>query len=831
MTDTYQCCDPRRRTALAGTLLPVSGVDYIEVTQGATTADPTVIDIWLVKPLALPAALLTPAQIAITGGLRFPAPKVSLVEALPGPGTVDHYRVTLPGGQPTDFSTYQLALVTGPGGPPPGFIDPRLSTVDFSFKIACPSDFDCRDACDDRPDPGPPEPQFDYAARDWRGFRRQMLDRIATLVPGFRQDDAADFTVTLVEALAYRADQQSYRLDSIATEGFLDTARAPSSLARLSRLVDYHPGQGISARVPLAFAFTPGALPDGLTLPAATPVLARTPGLAPVLAPADYARALGRALTASPGIYETMAPVALWSWRNQIDFHTWSDAECRLARGATACTLIDTGGGGGPLRPGDLLLLAETRSPVTGDPADADPARRHLVRLTAVTPVVDVLAAAGVVLVTVSWSAADALPFDLILSSRLPGQSAAAPGFATAQVWGNVMIADHGASTPPPAHLGLTPAETRSLRPALDPPTPEPGMIWRPRLARADVARVAKPDWRGPPWLAASALMIPAGVLPALSLADDFATWDSRSDLLASGRFDRDFVVETGLEGRAQLRFGDGINGLSPAPGSVLVPSGRFGLGAAGLVGPDALVHLAVPLGLAGARITVTNPMPGQGGADPETAASVRLRAPEAFRVQDRAVTAADYAAAALRHPEVANALAVPRWTGAWQTILLFIDRQGGLPVDRAFAAGLMVHMEHFRLMGFDIALRPARPAPLDLALRVCAKPGTLRATVVQRVRDALRPFGPRDGSPGFFHPDRFSFGTPLYLSALVAAAMAVPGVETVTPLRFQRYGKPDQGALGLGLIRPAEAEVLECADDPSFPERGRLALVSGGGA
>lgn len=831
MTDMYLCCDPGRRNALASSGLLVSGVDFIEVTQGATTADPTVIDIWLVKPLALPAAQLSPAQVEITGGLRFPAPKVSLVDPLPGPTQVTHYRVTLPGGQPTDFSAYRLALVTGPGGPPPGFIDPRLSAVDFSFKIACPTDFDCFDPGDDRPMAGPPEPEFDYAARDWRGFRSQMLDRIATLVPGFRHDDAADFTVTLVEALAYRADQQSYRLDSISTEAFLDTARASSSLARLSRLVDYHPGQGVSARVPLAFAFTPGALPDGLMLAASTPVLARTPGLAPVLGPADYGRALTRVLSGTPGVFETMAPLALWSWRNQMDFHTWSDAECRLARGATACTLIDTGGGNGPLQPGDLILMAESRSPTTGDPADADPARRHLVRLTSVVPVVDVLATAGVALVTVGWAAADALPFDLVLSSRLPGQSAAAPGFACARVWGNVMIADHGASTPPPAHLGLTPAETEALRPRLDPPLPEPGLAWRPRLARADVARVAKPDFQGPLWLTAASLMTPAGALPALSLADDFATWDSRSDLLASGRFDRDFVVEIGLEGRAQLRFGDGVNGLSPAPGSVLVPSGRFGFGSAGLVGQDALVHLAVPAGWIGAGITVTNPLPGQGGANPETMASIRLRAPQAFRVQDRAVTAADYAAAALRHPDVANALAVPRWTGAWQTILLYIDRRGGLPVDRAFSAGLKAHMEHFRLMGFDIALRPARPAPLDLALRVCARPGELRTSVGRRVRDALRPFGPRDGSPGFFHPDRFTFGTSLYLSALVAATMAVPGVETVTPLRFQRYGKPDQGTLGLGVIRPAEAEVLECADDPSFPERGRLALTLGGGA
>lgn len=829
MTEVYLCCDPGRRAALAAAPGTVSGIDYIEVTQGTLVADPTFIDIRLVKPLPLPASALTAAQIQITGGVRFPPPKADDVQALPGPAQVLTYRVRLPGNQPTDFSTYRLAIVTAPGGPPPAFLDPRLAAVDFSFKVACRSDFDCQDDCTPRPDTPPPEPVVDYAARDWRGFRRQMLDRIAALVPGFREDDPADFAVTLVEALAYRADQQSYRLDSIGTEAFLDTARAPSSLARLARLVDYRPGQGSSARVPLAFALTPGAIPDGMVLARETPVVARRPGLPAVLPAPDYARTLVRSQVGAADVFQTLAPLTIWSWRNALAFHTWSDSECLLPKGATSCTFVDTGGGLGPLAAGDFLILAQTRSPLTGAEADADPSRRWLVRLTEAAPDTDVLAPA-LKLVTVAWAPEDALPFDLPLSARLPGQSQAAPAFPCAQAWGNVTLADHGASLPPPAHLALTAAEAESLRPRLDPPLPQPGFTWRPRLARGDLARVSTPDFSGPPWAAATALMQPKDVLPALQLQDDFATWDSRADLLASGRFDRDFVVETGLDSRAQLRFGDGIHGLAPTPGTAFLPFGRFGLGRAGNTGHDTLAHVALPLPQAAAILTVTNPLPAQGGADPETAASIRLRAPEAYRIPDRAVTAADYAACALRHPQVANALAIPRWTGAWQTMLLFIDRQGGLPVDAAFSADLLTFLERFRLMGFDIALRPARPAPLDLRLRVCARPGELRSAVGQRVRQALRPFGPPDGSPGFFHPDRFTFGTPLYLSSLIAAIMAVPGVETVTPLLFRRLGRVDQGELDAGVIRPAEAEILQCSDDPSFPEQGRLDLVMGGG-
>ena len=43
-----------------------------------------------------------------------------------------------------DFSRYRIALVAGPGStaPPPNF-DPQLAEVAFSFKVECPSDFDC----------------------------------------------------------------------------------------------------------------------------------------------------------------------------------------------------------------------------------------------------------------------------------------------------------------------------------------------------------------------------------------------------------------------------------------------------------------------------------------------------------------------------------------------------------------------------------------------------------------------------------------------------------------------------------------------------------------
>lgn len=829
--DRYICCDERRRAALLAAVPPpeLSGIDYIEVTAGDPTSNPTFIEIVLVKPLPLPLAALTGANFAISGGVRFAAPKVDpVVEMIPAAGPVERYKLTIPGNQPTDFSAYRLAIVTSPTNPaPPAFIDARLSAVDFSFKIACPSDFDCA-PCDEETDAPAPEPLFDYRVRDYPGFRRQLLDRMTELVPGFREDDPADLTTTLVEVAAYVADQKSYRLDWVGTEAFLQTARSRASIARHARLLDYAIGEGANARVFAQFDFQSGT--DGMVMAQRTPLLVRVDGKLPVIPAADYRTVLA----ANPIVFETAAPLALWKWRSHIAFHVWGDDECMLPRGATAATLVDgSGGGAAALAPGDFLVLVETASPETAEAADARPDHRHVVRLTRITSgVVDLLESPPKPLVTVEWGQEDALPFDLVIQARKPNVIAVASTTICAEARGNVMLADHGASYPPATALGLPAADVAALTPRLDPETPKEDEAWRPVLDRADVARIAALDLAAAPLQSAQALAAvdPQQAEAALLLDDDFGPWTARRDLLRSGRFDRDFVVETGIDGRPFVRFGDGVNGAAPAPESVMTALGRFGSGLAGNIGTAALGHIVLPLAQQGARIAVTNPLPARGGAAPEPVSAIRIAAPQAFRTQRRAVTEADYAAAAMAYPDVANALAIARWTGAWQTMLVYLDRKEGRPVDAAFARGLGRHIESYRLMGFDVALRPAKPAPLDVQLLVCAKAGAIRSAVAAHVREALRPGGVPGGERGFFHPDNFSFGTPLYASRLIETVMAVDGVQSVQLKRFHRFGRLPQGEIALGLIRPRELEVLRLDDDPSFPENGRLSLIMGGG-
>jgi len=821
----YICCDEGRRRALLRGPAGLSGIDYVEVRAGLSTEDPTIITITLVKPL--PPRSISLLNVQLTGGTRYPPPPLlpEIVEKGGGDG-VSQYTLTVPGGSQMDFSRYRLALVKAAGSTePPDFIDARLSAIDIDFKIACAAEGDCAPDCT-APIIADAEADFDYRSRDWPQLRQLMLDRMAALVPGFAGDDPLDLTVTLVEALAAEADRLSYRLDWIGTEAFLGTARSRTSVARHARLVNYRPGEGASARLFAALSFTPdGSHSDGLTLPAGTPFLLRTAGLTAVVP----ATAWPDLIAQGPLVFESRAPRQMWQWQNAIFFHTWSDDECRLPAGTTSATLVDDSGGSADarLKAGDLLLLEETVSPRSGLAADADPAHRHVVRLIRVSPVEDKLAP-STRLVDVEWEQADALPFDLVINTRPGGADSAATSIICAVASGNIVLADHGLSLPPPVELGLPPATVEALRPQLDPLVPEAERPWRPVLDRADLARILPASADAGP---ACRLLVadPAKVLPTLAILDVFSQWNARRDLLQSGPFNRDFVVETGMDSRVYLRFGDGVHGLAPAPGSSFAITGRFGSGLAGNIGPGSLGHVVLADALAGACIGVRNPLAAQGGANPEPIAAVRIAAPQAFRRQDRAVTVDDHAEMARRHPDVAAALAVPNWSGAFETMLVHVDRRGGRSADKAFLAGVATHMEHYRLMGLDIAVRPAVMVPLDISLLVCALPGTLRPIVAASVRDALRPRR-KDGMPGFFDPDRFSFGSPLRLSELVTAVMAVPGVQRVEVTGFQRFGRASAGELADGIIRARGAEVLQMADDPSFPERGRLRIAMGGG-
>jgi hypothetical protein len=811
----------------------LNGIEYVEVSD--SEAPPG----WrqrtlFVRLLQPPPAGLTPeANVVITGGERIPTVAAStppaaqvpiLIAGLDDPATVLLVRTDSTG----DFSTYTLRLVAGPGSdePPAGF-DPMLVSVEFSFKVECPSDFDCAPPCECAPEPAE-QPAIDYLAKDFDSFRALMLDRLSLTAPDWTERTSADAGVALVEVLAYVADELSYRQDAVATEAYLGTARRRTSLRRLARLVDYTVHEGSSARVWTQVSVTG----EGVTLGAGTALLTRVAGLPDtfVTGGPDHRAALA----ARAETFETAADAVLYASHARFDFWTWGDVGCCLPKGATSATLV---GHFPQLAAGDVLVLAEVAGPVTGDPDDADPAKRTAVRLTSVTPTTDPSGGlfsdpptnASVDVTEIEWDPADALPFPLCISVE------AHPGLVVGEARGNVVLADHG-RTIGGEDLGAVPAPVLTAVAAgscdpCEPADPDPVPIrYRPTLANAPLtqARPAPPDGTS---ATATIGADPRTASPAIALAGTILgstePWTPVVDLLGSTGDKPEFVVEVETDGTATLRFGDGVHGRRPQTGTAFAATYRVGNGVAGNVGAGAIAHVATTNG---AILGATNPLPAAGGTDPEPADGIRRDAPEAYLVQERAVTADDYAAISERETDVQRAAATFRWTGSWYTVFVTADRVGGAAVDAPFETELTGFLDGYRMAGYDLEVDAPHFVSLEVGLLVCCEPDYFRAHVKAAVLDVLSSGARADGTLGFFHPDRFTFGTPVYLSAIVAAVQDVPGVQSVTALVFQRQRDDSTSALDTGVLTMGRLEVARLDDDPSFPERGVLELTMGGG-
>jgi hypothetical protein len=170
--------------------------------------------------------------------------------------------------------------------------------------------------------------------------------------------------------------------------------------------------------------------------------------------------------------------------------------------------------------------------------------------------------------------------------------------------------------------------------------------------------------------------------------------------------------------------------------------------------------------------------------------------------------------------------------------MFITVDRRGGAPVDVAFEREIRGFLDRFRMAGYDLEIDGPRYVPIEIVLTICVKQGYYRASVKSALLETFGNGILRDGTRGFFHPDNFSFGQPIYLSQVVARAMKVPGVENVDadddpskPNLFQRWGEKAQGEIANGLIPIHRLEIARVDSNPSLPENGRIDFVMKGGS
>lgn len=704
-------------------------------------------------------------------------------------------------------------------------------------------------------------PEIDYLAKDYASFRQLMLDHLAVRVPGWAERSEADVGIVLVEVLAYVADYLSYYQDAVATEAYLGTARRRPSIKRHVRLLDYVMHEGCNARV-----WVQVQVSANVVLPQATKLLTHVSAYMPTVAVMPDSLTFDEALQEQAKVFETLHAIRLFPQHNEIHLYVEEGEEATLAEGSTSVILKDGSNSNLALhlKPGDILILEEVKNVTTGARTGVDTTRRHAVRLTGATRS---RRASGPVL-HVTWADGDALPFPLRLAVRQQGEIIA--DIAVAR--GNIVLADHGLTVrhehlpailpeqryrPHLSQTGLTfsvpyqhvealkqPAamamqqEARAALPMLflfqqSQSVPlqvgmglasslnQPSVSGNLRQQMSAEGVVLSPGtsiravqglgWelhdtlRKRHWLA-----VPEGQNLSLST---FYPWTLRGDLLSSGPLDTDFTVDMEEDRRAYLRFGSGVQGKQPRPGDLFQATYRVGGGELGNVRADTISHMVTE---ETAIIAVRNPLPALGGTEPEEIEEVRELAPYAFRVQQCCVTEADYATIVMQHPQVQNAVTRLRWLGNSSVACIYVQRKQGMSVDAQFMAELHSFVSEYRLAGHTLEIRGPYFVGLRVALRAQLQRYASRSVVENALAKALS-----NKAGGFFVPDNFTFGLPIYQSKLIATVMAVPGIQQVNVQQFCRFDAATPTCDEA--VSPGPLEIVRLDNDATAPYNGLL--------
>ena len=215
-------------------------------------------------------------------------------------------------------------------------------------------------------------------------------------------------------------------------------------------------------------------------------------------------------------------------------------------------------------------------------------------------------------------------------------------------------------------------------------------------------------------------------------------------DFLSSTSSDRHYTTFTDENGRAQIRFGNGESGEIPV--GQIDAFYKTGGGAAGNVDENTITRLNGSLNdVTGVRVqaTATNPAAATGGADRETVASIKQKAPASTKVTDRTVSLDDYEIGAEEVPGVARALMVTSddVTGIPENrgFLHIIPEGGGSPTQALKDAVLeAVTVTRPKTITFKVTVEDPTYLTVDVAATVFFVGGVNKRGAVSNIVDGL---------------------------------------------------------------------------------------------
>jgi len=253
------------------------------------------------------------------------------------------------------------------------------------------------------------------------------------------------------------------------------------------------------------------------------------------------------------------------------------------------------------------------------------------------------------------------------------------------------------------------------------------------------------------------------------------------------------FTSITDSTDTTRIVLGNGVNGKVPDAGSTIEATYRVGQGSVGNVGLNAITTLIVPK----VYLSITSSTAASGGTDSESIPSIKNNAPALRRVQDRAVTLADYKTLMLGFTGVNKAVALSTVSSGAVTVnyvalpaypdyqnqaltvsTLYLNATAGSPNFGAAGDDIDTNMTTFlqdrSMIGVTVAPISTTISLTDVYVAfnsVVVKDGHYQEVVKSGIDTVVR---------ALFSWESLDFNKPIRLSAILSAAQGVEGVQSV---------------------------------------------------
>lgn len=268
-----------------------------------------------------------------------------------------------------------------------------------------------------------------------------------------------------------------------------------------------------------------------------------------------------------------------------------------------------------------------------------------------------------------------------------------------------------------------------------------------------------------------------------------FEDWTPVEDFFGAGPNDQVYVLDRTT---GEIRFGDGTNGAIPVANvnlpnnNVVARTYRYGGGKQGNLPANSLTTLVNSItGIDASKIT--NLFPAFGGQDEETLDDAKLRAPQALKSRDRAVTNEDFVYLAQQAGDVKRAFALPLANPSFPgvqvpgsiTVIVVPDSDdpNPLPSDGLLRT-VCAYLNARRLLTTELYVVPPTYQLVKVHAELIAKNSADLAEVTTAVQAALL---------NYFHPliggddgQGWPFGGTIFFSRVYQQILQVAGVDRV---------------------------------------------------